>query len=54
MSFNREHLENGGRRVVEGKERIEKQREIVARLSLQERTTRPEALLLDTATGTKG
>jgi hypothetical protein len=48
MGLSREHLENGERRVAQGKELLGKQRAIVARLSPQERSTGREAQMLQT------
>ena len=48
MGLSREHLENGERRVAEGWERLRRQRELVARLRLEEQAERQEALLLQT------
>jgi hypothetical protein len=48
MGLNREHLENGERRVSEGRERIAKQRRIVADGLLHEQTRSSAALLLET------
>ena len=44
MGFSREHLENGEKRVLEGRERLRKQRELVAQLGSQDQA----ALLLET------
>jgi hypothetical protein len=48
MGLSREHLENGERRVAEGRERLRRQRELVTELRLQEQAGRREALILQT------
>jgi hypothetical protein len=48
MGRAREHVENGERRVIEGRRRLEQQRIIVARLAADERTDHPAVVLLDT------
>lgn len=48
VGFHRERLENGERRVSEGLERVRFQREVVDRLSAEERSTEIAATLLNT------
>jgi hypothetical protein len=48
MGLSREHLENGERRVAQGKERVRRQRALVAELHLQEQAERREVLILQT------
>ena len=53
MGFSREHIENGERRAREGRERLKKQRELVAQLDLQDQTASHVALLLETLVKTR-
>ncbi|MGD9880980.1 MAG: hypothetical protein AB7I59_27200 [Geminicoccaceae bacterium] len=48
MGRSREHVENGQIRVTDGRERLERQRILVAGLSLEERSAHPAAFLLET------
>lgn len=48
MGYDHEHVENGERRLIEGRHRLEMQRAVVARLSGQDRSTHPDAFLLET------
>lgn len=48
IGSSREHLENGERRVNEGRDRVDKQRRLVADIPLPERSGNPAALLLET------
>ncbi len=48
MGASREHLENGERRVNEGRELVARQRQLVAEIPLNERDGNPAALLLET------
>jgi hypothetical protein len=48
MGFSREHLENGERRTMEGRDRVTRQRELVANIPPNQRDGNPHALLLVT------
>jgi hypothetical protein len=48
MGLSREHLENGERRVTDGRDRIARQRRLVADIPLPERTGAQASLLLET------
>jgi hypothetical protein len=48
MGSSREHVENGERRVSDGRDRIVKQRRLVADIPPPERPAAPAALLLET------
>lgn len=48
MGRSREHLENGERRVAQGRERLDMQREMVARLALPDRDASTAVRLLET------
>jgi hypothetical protein len=53
MGASREHLENGERRVSEGRDRIAKQRQAVAGLPVEERTGNSAVLILETMEATQ-
>lgn len=48
MGASREHLENGERRVSEGRDRIDRQRRLVADIPFHESTATQATLLLET------
>ena len=48
MGFSHGHLENGERRVFDGRERLKKQRKLVAQLASQDQAPGQAALLLET------
>jgi hypothetical protein len=48
MPGSQEHLENGERRLADVRARLERQRHLVAGLTLEERTASQAILLLDT------
>ena len=53
MGFNHGHLENGERRVLEGRERLEKHRELVAQLGSQDPAAGQASLFLETLENTQ-
>lgn len=48
MGLSREHLENGERRVSDGRDRIARQRRLIADIPLPGRAIASDAMLLDT------
>jgi hypothetical protein len=48
MGRSRERVENGERRVMDGRQRLERQRAVVAGLSLEERSAHCDTFILET------